>query len=183
MKKKTLVYVLICSIVAVIVVNSALPRTTISEASWAHYYKSVDELYTRADLVILCEVSSSISYYEKASIFGEKDISTNYTMKILEVYKGTPENKNIIVHQTGGKLGNKVHYISDDPLIDHEKMILFLRRYHYSQYAILGGPQGRYIIRNDNVYSIGEVNSKASGTTDHLSTQGLTIDLFINNLT
>jgi hypothetical protein len=57
-----------------------------------------------------------------------------------------------------------------------------IRRFAPGNYYILGGTQGRFIIKGRKVYSVGEIYPIAEVHTSHLKTNGMSIDEFIKSI-
>ena len=158
----------------------------VASAEWAVMYKNTQELIDAADLVVLGEVTSSTSFIEQVGLPHTVEntiISTNHTFKITKILKGSAEVKEILIQQTGGIIDKTVSYIQDDPLLTEDvEMIVFLREFESNGYCILGGPQGRFHIKNNKVYSIGELYPDSASTTKALHTDGVTKENFFKTV-
>jgi hypothetical protein len=76
---------------------------------------------------------------------------TDFEFSIERTLKGK-EAGNITIHQTGA---SGEFEIRDDPLfLEGEKYVLFLHKYEEGRYFVTGGPQGRFKILGDKVYSM-----------------------------
>lgn len=154
-----------------------------SQASWANHYANTKELSDASDLVVVGQVTKSVSYKVDRPDGDGYLVFTDHTFFINRIIKGSSSTKFILIHQTGGKYAGKLRYILDDPLLPRKtKMVIFLREYAPSEYAILGGPQGRFHVLNSKVYSIGELYAEAAITTQHLSKSGISLEQFILNI-
>jgi len=152
-------------------------------ASWAYSYSSIEELKNTADIIVQGFVVSSISCKQKTSDSARFLPTTNHTFIVEKILKGNNDEKTIIIHQTGGTVRGKKMEFTDNPLLTkYTKTILFLRKIAPNYYHIIGGPQGRFIIRNKKVYSIGEVYDKATSTTKPLHTTGIELEKFYNKI-
>ena len=153
----------------------------VGTASWAHCYSDIKELTETADLVVQGTVTSSVSYIWRLPYDapGNWEIFTNYTFAVERILKGEIKQEEIIIDQTGGKIGRNIRYIDDDPLLpEGAKMILFLREYAPNNCCILGGPQGRFHVLKNKVYSIGEIYPDAAMSTERLYTGGKKLKQF-----
>ena len=164
MRKKLIIAVLI-SVMAL----SAVSCTTaddgvdqnqgmITEVSWAEYYVDIGELCDTADLIAVGEIGGVISESgEKVAEARWGDVmlyTTDFAFQIEQVLKGEGVEE-IILHQTGAAGKQEV---SDDPLFEPgERCVLFLREYEAGKYCVLGGPQGRFMIIDDEVFSMNHV--------------------------
>lgn len=152
--------------------------------SWARLYDNVTQLANYSDLIIVGEIVTADSYNEQVVPYdtpGNTMVFTDYMIEINQIIRGKSETREITVHQTGGVIDNKMHVVSDDPLLLTEKtVILFLTRYEPNKYFITGGPQGQFYYIDSKVYSIGELDSTASDTTQVMHTKGLSLEAFTN---
>ena len=154
--------------------------TTVSHASWAYYYRDIKELTEASDIVIIGHVKSSKLVLIEPDIHSVLDPFTDYKIEVTQVLKGDITDGCVIVSQTGGTFLGVKNEISDDPLLKKgTTMILFLREWDYNRYCIRGGPQGRFEVHDDKIYSIGEVNGQARVTTEHLLMNGISLEEFI----
>jgi len=180
MMKKMYLIIIGAALIASILYINYYPRERVMDVSWTYAYKDINEMTEKADLVIVGKAISSISYRESADPF--TSIWTDYTVRGDKVIKGKVDEPNIILHQTGGKIGSETQYIRDDPLIEEgTTMLLFLKQYEPNKYYILGGPQGRFVVEQGKVYSIGELYAPASATTIRLHTKGIALENFLSN--
>jgi len=164
MKKKFTI-----AILTAIMVLSAISCTTandginqnqniVANLSWASHYQDICELCTEADLIAVGEIDRVIN--ETSDKVAEAEwgpviiYTTDFAFWIEQILKGK-EAKEIILHQTGAAGKEE---ISDDPLFKlGEKYILFLHEYEAGKYFVLGGPQGRFKIIDDKVFSMNRV--------------------------
>ena len=130
---------------------------TLSEASWGHFYNNFGEMYSDSfvDAVVLGEITRVVSVQTepppKAASGSLHLAFTDFEFKIERTLKGK-EAVLIILHQTGAEGDFE---IQDDPLFKiGEKYILFLHKYEEGKYFVTGGPQGRFKIIVDKVYSM-----------------------------
>lgn len=83
----------------------------------------------------------------------EEENAFIYTDKIIQVdeYLKNPLGQDkIIVKEMGGKLGNATLVLAGEvPLKVGDKVLLFLQKSSENKYMILGGPQGKYHIKNN----------------------------------
>jgi len=173
MRDKKVILSMMIFMVSAVFFADALVQSQVSlcTASWVNKYYSIDHLSDSADLVVVGTVSSSTPYKWRDA--HHSILFTDFHFTVDSVLKGDPDAKEILIRQTGGKVSCKTSYIIDDPLFTKRtKMVLFLREYAPNCYSVLGGPQGRFIVRNGKVYSIGEIYSPASDTTEELHTKG-----------
>jgi hypothetical protein len=81
---------------------------------------------------------------------------THYAVKARLMIKGIISSSLIQVAQIGGVIGTSKQEVRDDPLMQNgDRVILFLHIDPQTGiYGILGGPQGRLVVRNQLVYSL-----------------------------
>ena len=147
---------------------------------WWDQYESPKDLYQEADLVVHGIISDTSAEKDYESFDG--DVYTIGEFTITKIYKGI-SGMTIFIVQEGGSW-NGINYISvDDPVLEvGEEVILFLRHIEEDRYVILGGPQGRFIVEDGNVYSLGEIKTEANVSTARLNTQGTPIEDFITSI-
>ena len=164
----------------IFVFNYVITLTAETHVSWAYKYENIKELSKDSDIIIKGYVISSENILDLLGKLGTPMAFTDYKIEVAQVIKGDIKEKEVIVRQTGGTYIGVKQEISDDPLMQKDTtMILFLKEFDYNQYYITGGPQGRYEVHNNKIYSIGEVNDKAKSATDHLSMNGISLVDFI----
>jgi hypothetical protein len=156
-------------------------------ASWPKRYSSISELANddRVDLIISGTVVDSQEYQKYAKNGPGWYMKTNYTISINSIHYGKFDEKVIQVHQTGGHREDVLIMFIEDPLmaIDDE-YVLFLHKYTSDEYYVVGGPQGRFVINDELIYSLGEFtkNDEVSSLTHNLDTGGVKIDKFVSLL-
>lgn len=132
-----------------------------TSVSWAHGYRNIDKLCTKADLIVMGTIDDVIAEtYEAIDSTTETEVHfhfiyfTDFSFRVDRVLKGEEETQ-ITIHQTGA-IGKQE--VRDDPLfIQGEQYILFLREYEDGKYCVLGGPQGRFKIVGDEVFTMNRV--------------------------
>lgn len=175
MKKKLGITLILAAVIAVpIIVVTAVAGDNESDnpgqvsgqssselsASWAYAYLSIQDLHAAADLVAVGTIDKVLS--EQPEGLGKETkgfvlYGTDFAFDVEEVLKGKTEAQQISIHQTGASA--KQQQINDDPLMaPGEQYVLFLQKYEAGKYFILGGPQGRFKISDDSVYSMNRVN-------------------------
>lgn len=164
----------------IFMLNYVTSLTTETHVSWAYKYENIKELSEDSDIIIKGYVTSSENILDLQGKLDTPMVFTDYKIEVAQVIKGDIKEKEVIVRQTGGTYYGVRQEISDDPLMQKgTTMILFLKEFDYNQYYITGGPQGRYEVHNNKIYSIGEVNDKAKSVTEHLSMKGISLVDFI----
>jgi hypothetical protein len=130
--------------------------------SWAYNYRDFNELLSSSDLVAVGYVQDSKTIGDEKTYY----LSTLYDFQITEVLHGKSDAQVIPIIQTGGiNLSGKTIEVDDDPLMKKgDLLLLFLKKADTGYYFIQGGPQGRFVITEDGVYSIGEVTGKNLNT-------------------
>jgi hypothetical protein len=159
-------------------------KPTELSVSWAEAYPNIESLVKKAELIVIGTVNSSHSY------LGLKGTTIPYTDHevIIEVaLKGSINSTTITIVQTGGTLDGKTYVVHDDPLLtEGQRIIVFLRKAIpgpdfagpvKERYTILGGPQGRFLIIDGLVYSVGDIHQAARSLT--LIIQGRPLTEFV----
>lgn len=90
-------------------------------------------------------------------------VYTDKVVKVDEYIRNPQTQKEIIVREEGGKIGNKTWLIAGQtPLKVGDRVILFLSKTS-GAYSIIGGPQGKYYVQGDRAISeFGEGERKAN---------------------
>ena len=142
--------------------------------SYPYEYNNITEMSGDSDLIINGYVTESKII---GDINGHELLFTDYTIKVTDVYKGKLSVNEIVVKQTGANVYGLKRQIQEDPLMTKDvTMILFLKEYEKNKYFIIGGPQGRFEIHDDKIYSLGEIHASVEIMTKHLVTQGISIE-------
>jgi hypothetical protein len=164
------------------------PNVTIVEVSRARGYNSLKELVTSpyTNAIVRGVVIDAKSYREKPQepTRGPGLIFTDYLLEVQLVVKGSLKVSDVItIHQTGGAVDGETMIVRDDPpLCVGDTLILFLHEYEPGKYYIEAGPQGRFVIQNGLVYSLGEVYEPAEAMTRPFKTYGQSETQFINSI-
>jgi hypothetical protein len=164
MKAKYLIIVLAFVLVITCTVTSCKeipPQATNNlqqkiSVSWADGAPDMQGLFTTSNAVVVGKIGKVVD--ETNELLGESRFGKNYMYYtdfefIIEAnLKAEVKNNSIIIHQIG-KAGTQE--LEDDPLFQSgDSYVLFLREYKPGNYTILGGPQGRFKIVNDKIYSL-----------------------------
>ena len=154
-----------------------------SAVSWANHYHDIGDLCTEANLIAIGEIKNVINETEDKVAEARWDpvvvYFTDFTFQVDKVLKGD-EVKEIILHQTGvsGK-----QEIKDDPLFKPgEEYILFLQEYETGKYFVLGGPQGRFKIINDKIFSMNRILPDKVLLDSGLDTDNIDKENFIDSV-
>jgi hypothetical protein len=125
------------------------PSSSTIILDWAYGYSNLKEMKNAADRVVEGVVMGS-------STSGCEIPVTHYAVKARLMIKGIISSSLIQVAQTGGMIGTSKQEVRDDPLMQTgDRVILFLHLDPQTGiYGILGGPQGRLVVRNQLVYSL-----------------------------
>ena len=153
-------------------------------ADWVTKYDGVTQLYDDADLVIVGTVLDHIPWI----VYGSSDtatpvVMTNYTFTVTNLIKGDIDTETVLVYMTGGSSEGHTYELTDSPLLENgDKQVLFLKKGYQNSYYVLGGPQGRFTVINDKVYSTSEYEENENPTTKHLQTKGMDLLEFLKQL-
>ena len=140
-------------------------QTVNMDASWTRLYHDVKSLKQNADIV----VRGSIAKVAGVTQPQKGPVMTDFTFTVSHIVwdphqqvKGT----SIIIHQTGGVVGNTRYQISDDPLFQvGEQAVLFLHQYSPGHYYVIGGPSGRFAVQGGTVRPINDEGVQLANPT------------------
>ncbi len=128
-------------------------------ASWTYNYESVEELSKSSDLIAIVKVKG-MKNDDTYSAYAVK--LTIYDVEIKQLIYGEYEG-DIKVVMTGGidEAEKKIYEIADDPLMmENEEFLIFANQNKDGTYTILSGPQGRFEIKNERIYSLNISNEQ-----------------------
>lgn len=135
--------------------------TVLLEASWATGYADLASLMADADVVVIGSVDRLLGTNTDARTAGSVTstlIFSDYAFSVERVLKGAVSTPTITIHQTGGTSNGKTQEVIDDPIfVVDERYVLFLREFSAGNYFVIGGPSGRFIVRNDQVSSLSNI--------------------------
>lgn len=148
----------------------ANPSTSVVrlDASWAKGYTSIAALKQDADLAVDGTIGRVIAVTKDSKNL----VFTDYALEVRSVAfnrKRISVAPEIVVHQTGGTVGNTRYEVTDDPLFNAgEHVVLFLQQYSPGHYFVIGGPTGRFEVQNGLVkaFSPDGVNLGTTVTED-----------------
>ena len=185
MKKLQIATIAVFTIVIVFISTLGLRKASDTEdyskykkvylnASWAYNYEDVSELTENCDLAAYISVTGWESNH-KYKDYGV-DL-TVFTAEIQDSLFGKKEGTVRIVMT--GKIDEKekiIYEIADDPLMKPgDKFFVFAKANEDGTYTILSGPQGRFVIVNDAVYSLNvcdnQVKMHNSGSNININNQ------------
>ncbi len=185
MKKLQIATIAVFTIVIVFISTLGLRKASDTEdyskykkvylnASWAYNYEDVSELTENCDLAAYISVTGWESNH-KYKDYGV-DL-TVFTAEIQDSLFGKKEGTVRIVMT--GKIDEKekiIYEIADDPLMKPgDKFFVFAKANEDGTYTILSGPQGRFAIVNDAVYSLNvcdnQVKMHNSGSNININNQ------------
>lgn len=139
---------------------------SVYDASWAHEYNNISDLYTGADDVIVADVVDS----GESSISGLVDF-TKINVKVIESLKNAFKYGDIVTIIETGKSIDQSEDLSIDgvPLLkQYMKVILFIKKNDDNTCQILNDYVGKYFINSD-----GKITYSGNLTTrDHIQIDG-----------
>jgi len=183
MKKSVKAIIAVLSITIILISVISLKQTTDTEdyskykkvylnASWAYNYEDVSELADSCDLAAYVSVTG----WEPNNKYKDSGIDlTVYTAEILDSLFGKQEGTIRIV-MTGriDEKEKKIYEIADDPLMKPgDKFFVFAKANEDGSYTILSGPQGRFEIVGDAVYSLNVCDDQVK---QHNSSSNITVN-------
>lgn len=125
-------------------------------ASWSYNYGNVEELFKSSDIIALVKITG----LESAPLNGMN--FTIFDAKVEQLIAGADEEK-IKIYMTGGidDAQKKIYELDDDPLMQiNDEFLIFAHQNQDGTYTILSGPQGRFEIKDNRVYSLNESNDQ-----------------------
>jgi len=160
--------------------GSETPQTVHISPSYVNWYTDLKSLKRDAILVVAGTVTKinppiqEKAYARTTSVFNISEVLSD-PKSVLH------DSNSIVVNQVGGTIGNTVYRVEDNPLFkEGEQAILFLDVDTTGNlYYVIGGPSGRFTIKNDQVtpatdggLKVGAAKTKAQFVTE-IKTQPL----------
>ena len=121
-------------------------------ASWSYAYDGVKGLCKTDELDLIARVKIGNSEQQNRNGL----LMTVFTANVKDLIYGNAEDV-VNVIMTGGidHDSKTIYEISDDPLMQKDdEFIIFAHKNESGTYTVLGGPQGRFVIDNDNVFPL-----------------------------
>jgi hypothetical protein len=148
-------------------------------ASWAKGYNNIGDMATDSQLIAIGVIDRVVETIQ----MDEYSYETSFAFRIEQVLKGE-ESGEILLHQTGTP-GKPWSAIVDDPLFQTgERYLLFLRSNTPGIFFSSGGPNGRYKILDDNVYSMNNILQNNEYTApEALDFNGVALTTVIDTVT
>ncbi len=143
------------------------PTVVHLDASWAKGYSSVGALKQDADLAVDGTIVRTVAVTKDNTGLVFTDFALSVQAVAFNPRKAVvSKDKEIVIHQTGGTVGNTRYEVRDDPLFkvgDHA--VLFLQQYSADHYFVIGGPTGRFTVKDGFVYPMSHDGVKFTGPT------------------
>jgi hypothetical protein len=140
------------------------PVRRVLSASWATSYESVAAVTAASDAVVIGTVSREIATENDTSRAGAVTatvVFTDFEISVTEVLKGNVPDF-IVLHQTGGRAGDVLYEIDDDPLLEiGASYLLFLKLGASGRFHVAGGPDGRLLVESGSASSLSAVHPEA----------------------
>ena len=151
---------------------------TTLHASWGYNYRDVEELTENSDYIAIVNVKESESFYYEILP------KTLYTVETTQSIYGETDDVQLVF--TGGVFEDKTVELSDDPLMSiGDSLLAFARKNDDGTYTVLSGPQGRFVIEDDCVYSLNAVDKQlrsANRLSSNIMVDGVPLDDFISSV-
>lgn len=139
------------------------PTVVHYSASWAKAYTSVAALKQDADLAVDGTIARIVGVTKESNNL----IFTDYGLTVQSVAFNPHKaeiSKEIVIHQTGGVVGNTRFEFLDNPLFHTgEHVVLFLQGYSPGHYFVIGGPTGRFRVQSGLVEPLSKDGIKFVG--------------------
>jgi hypothetical protein len=156
----------------------------VSQVSWAHFYATIKDLSAEADLIVVGRVKGVVE--ETSDVVGEARWEpvilyfTDFIFSVEQVLKGHENVREVVIHQTGAVGKDEIR---DDPLLEPgDSYVLFMHEYETGRYFILGGPQGRFQIIGDKVFSMNNVLPGIVFLAPDLDVRGVEKEIFVKSV-
>lgn len=129
----------------------------IMHASWDRAYSGIEDLIQYSDIVAQVKITGIKGLEHPLS----NAIVTIYNAEVVTPICGTDEKEIEILMLGGIDYENKIiHESASNPLMNvDDEFVVFLHKNKNGMYSTLGGPQGRFVVDNECVYSLSEYNS------------------------
>ena len=159
-------------------------RWLVAGVSWATGYKGIEQLSAEADLIAVGTVERVIGV--TGDVIGEVRWGpimlyfTDFAFSVERALKGPQDVGEVLIHQTGaaGKME-----VPDDPLLEPgDKYVVFLHEYETGKYLILGGPQGRFQIIENEVFSMNNILPGIGSPVPGLDVKGVEKASFVESV-
>ncbi len=151
---------------------------TTLHASWGYNYRDVEELTENSDYIAIVNVKDSKSFYYEILP------KTLYTVETTQSIYGETDDVQLVF--TGGVFEDKTVELSDDPLMSiGDSFLVFARKNDDGTYTVLSGPQGRFVIEDDCVYSLNAVDKQSRSvnrSSSNIMVDGVPLDDFIESV-
>lgn len=187
MKSKKVKYVWGLSLLAFLVIGVIFskPLMSLFNGSASTYVDAPDAIYVardmktythQADIILLGTVRTVTDPYLKSAT--GITLMQDAQIDVSEVLKGDPNLKNIKV----SRLADQIEGFSPENLAElrgktgllkpQEKVLLFLGKDSAGDYVVFGGPNGKYLIdQNNNVTSEGDYRSSLDALKTQIQTE------------
>jgi hypothetical protein len=136
------------------------------DGSWAVLYHSLPDLKAHTTIAVQGRFTAvQAQTTDKGIPFTDFEFTVD---KVLhDPGHITAPGAKLSVHQTGGTVDGKVHQIDDDPLFKvSESCVLFLDQYQPGHYKVIGGPTGRFEVKDGAVSPASPDGAKFNGSAD-----------------
>ncbi len=133
--------------------NNSDYEKVLLDASWEYNYSDIEELSNNSDIIAVINIDE---FEIDDSYSGLDIIMTKYNASIQELIYGDYEEEIEIIMTGGFDEDEKIIYeIVDDPLMNiNDEYLIFAKKNNDGTYRILSGSQGRYVIENNEIYSL-----------------------------
>jgi len=85
-------------------------------------------------------------------------VQTDVTIRVTQSLSGADlTDTRIVVSQPGGQIGDDRVVVEEEPVAEKgEPYVLFLTQFPDGKFGIVGGPQGRYQVKDDKLVNLGD---------------------------
>lgn len=129
--------------------------------SWTKGYSSLKGLKQDADLGVQGHFTAVVDTPTDSSALVYTDFTFTITRVLWDPHHQISGSTSITIRQTGGCTGGTLYRVDDDPLFQvGEEAILFLHQFSPGQYNVIGGPSGRFEVRNGLVQPVNDEGVK-----------------------
>jgi len=148
-----------------LVQDSGSTETTICD--YAEHYSTAATLAAHSDVVVAGQVRQKVRT-TSGDYGGGTDFAFVVTSVLSDPGKRLPQGVGTVtVHQTGTSAGTACR---EDPLFTKgSQAVLFLHEYAPGSFAVVGGPDGRLVVRDGQVSPFNASSLQFTGTVDGLT--------------
>ncbi len=119
------------------------------DLSYAYNYGNLAQLTQASSAVVVGQVTTSMTYRGADGI-----LYTDYEIAVTKPLGGTKADPTIVLHVTGGTLGNTKETVTGLPMLKAgQQVVVFAQQYAPDHYHLTGNPEALWLVNNGAVVS------------------------------